>query len=299
MNTSSVVLKSYKGPSTITRAKFGPGMLLQSEDLEQLNLYTRDLSRLLFRSFFGCGVVCGLTVSAKDSCGQTMVTVDAGVALGCIGDPIYVPKSVTFAATDGCDPDNRPSPLWVWLCSCPKCCAPRTPSCGCDEGDGTPACTREVDWYEIHLGTEKPECVCGCELPNSQGDSAASAAVEAKAGDPASASDQRTPDDPCQCADPNSDCYKDHYAGVCGCKCDDSRCVMLARLKYVTKKPDTNEPGWIVDYRVRRFIRPVLIRDPLAVDPEAPPPGANETLAKKTGAEKTGAKKTMAKKTMT
>src|SRR5260370_15797776 len=166
MTTSRVVLKTQKGPSTIQRAKFGPGMLLQYEDLEQMNSSTRDLSRLLFRSFFGCGVVCGLTVSAKDNCGKTMVTVGAGVALNCIGDPIYVPKDVTFAATDGCDPDNPPpNPLWVWLCSCTKCCAPRTPSCGCDDGDTTPACTREVDWYEIHLGTDKPRCACGCELP--------------------------------------------------------------------------------------------------------------------------------------
>src|ERR1041384_1942492 len=154
MTTPSVVFNTRKGPSTIKRAIFGPGMLLQHEDLEQLNTYTRDLSRLLFRSFFGCGVVCGLTVHADtDNCGKTIVTVDAGVALNCLGDPIYVPNQVKFEATDGCDPTNSPpSPLYVWLCSCPKCCAPRTPSCGCDEGESTPACTREVDWYEIHLG---------------------------------------------------------------------------------------------------------------------------------------------------
>ena len=41
------------GISTLVRTKFGPGMLLQHEDLEQLNSYTRDLSRLMFRSFLG------------------------------------------------------------------------------------------------------------------------------------------------------------------------------------------------------------------------------------------------------
>src|SRR5262245_35113536 len=163
MNKTNNIVASRKDTSTLTRAKFGPGMLLQHEDLEQLNTYTRDLSRLLFRSFFGCGVVCGLTVSARDHCGKTIVTVGAGVALNCLGDPISVPKEVEFDATDGCDPENRPSPLWVWLCSCPKCCAPRTPSCGCDDGESTPACTREVDWYEIHLGLDRPKCACGCE----------------------------------------------------------------------------------------------------------------------------------------
>jgi hypothetical protein len=257
-------------------------MLLQHEDLEQLNTYTRDLSRLLFRSFFGCGVVCGLTVSAQDSCGKTSVTVGAGVALNCLGDPIYVPKDVKFDATDGCDPDNPPpNPLYVWLCSCPKCCAPRTPSCGCDDGDGTPACTREVDWYEIHLGTDKPDCACGCNLPISKGDPAASASAGVEV-DTAGGAGAPAPDDPCQCADPKSDCYKDHYLGVCGCKCDDSNCVVLALLKY-----DATTKSWTPDYRVRRFIRPVLVRDPLAVDPAAKS-GSGSVPA--TSKEKTAAK---------
>lgn len=293
MTTPSVVLKTQKGPSTIQRAKFGPGMLLQHEDLEQLNLYTRDLNRLLFRSFFGCGVVCGLTVSATDNCGKTMVTVDAGVALGCIGDPIYVPKSVTFAATDGCDPDNPPSPLWVWLCSCPKCCAPRTASCGCDDGDSAPACTREVDWYEIHLGLEKPECACGCEPlePTSNTTQPTEPTGAQVPGAPTlmgavySGSTTAKPDGhPCQCADPDSTCYHDHYQGKCGCKCEDSNCVVLAKLTY-----DGDKKVWTPDYRVRRFIRPVLVRDPLAVDPAAQSSSGASPIAAK--------KKTVAKKT--
>jgi len=251
-------------------------MLLQHEDLEQLNIYTRDLSRLLFRSFFGCGVVCGLTVSAKDNCGNTMVTVDAGVALSCIGDPIYVQRSVTFAATDGCDPDNPPpNPLWVWLCSFPKCCAPRTPSCGCDDGDGTPACTREVDWYEIYLGTDKPACACGCDANNTPAAAVVPVVAGAQLANPNFVA--KAPDDPCQCADRKSDCYKDHYLGVCGCKCDDSNCVILALLTY-----DAINKSWTADYRVRRFIRPVLVRDPLGVDPVAQSgSGAAPMIAKK------------------
>jgi hypothetical protein len=291
MITSNVVLKSHKGPSTIKRAKFGPGMLLQHEDLEQLNTYTRDLSRLLFRSFFGCGVVCGLTVSAKDNCGQTMVTVDAGVALGCIGDPIYVPKSVTFAATDGCDPDNRPSPFYVWLCSCPKCCAPRTPSCGCDDGDGTPACTREVDWYEIHLGLDRPKCACGCEPKTSDNPPGAQQPAQDPTGATAlvgaAAPGQNTPgnqEDPCRCIEPNAPCYEGHYTGECGCKCEDSNCVILARLGY-----DGTQNAWVPDYSVRRFIRPVLMRDPKGDHP-FPPPTAS-TAATMVATKKAAAKR--------
>ena len=80
MNNTNVTLATKPGTSTLVRAKFGPGMLLQHEDLEQLNLYTRDLSRLMFQSLFGCGVICGLVVGTKEDCGKLNVTVGAGVA---------------------------------------------------------------------------------------------------------------------------------------------------------------------------------------------------------------------------
>ena len=62
----------------------------------------------------------------------------------------------------------------------------------------------------------------------------------------------------CQCVDPKSDCYKDHYAGKCGCYCSDCdcKCVLLVRLDRIG---DTDD--WSTDHSVRRFIRPVLIRD--------------------------------------
>lgn len=257
MTNTSVTMKTYKGTSTISRAKFGPGMLLQHEDLEQLNSYTRDLSRLLFRSFFGCGVICGLTVKAQESCGKVMATVGAGMALNCTGDPIYVPKDQTFAISDDCDP-NIPTPLWVVLCATTRCCAPRNPVCGCDD-DGEPAaCTRETDGYEIRVVRERPECACGCPEPTV--DPAPIPVITVAGAAPAT--------DPCQCADPKSDCYKDHYGGICGCDCEDSNCVLLGRLDH---KTDATGSTWTTEYRVRRFIRPVLVRDPLAYpDPSSP-----------------------------
>lgn len=99
MNNTNEPIGSAKGLSTLQRARFGPGMLLQHEDLEQLNTYTRDLSRLLFQSFFGCGVVCGLQVSGEADCGQLKVTVQKGLALACSGDPVYVPEKKS-AQTD-------------------------------------------------------------------------------------------------------------------------------------------------------------------------------------------------------
>jgi hypothetical protein len=234
------------GTSTLVRAKFGPGMLLQHEDLEQLNAYTRDLSRLMFGSLFGCGVICGLVVSTRMNCGKLEVQVGKGLALGCSGDPVYVPRNEAFPIDENCDPDI-PSPLWVVLCGTVKCCAPRTAVCSPDDDDVHAECTREREGYEICVVRQRPECACGCdEAPDSY----------------------YIDDTDCKCVKPyyrddpdRRTCYSDHYNGECLCTCDDCsdcdcKCILLAKL-------EKNADGeWDVDHRVRRFIRPVLMRDP-------------------------------------
>ena len=242
MSPNNQIVAPKKGPSKLERAKFGPGMLLQHEDLEQLNVYTRELSRLLFRSFFGCGVICGLVVSVDVRCGKVAVTVAKGVALDCGGDPIHVPQTQHVVIDEHCGPDV-PSPLWVVLCGIEKCCAPRTAMCATDDDESSPVCTRERDWFEIRVLRERPECVCAC---------------------PDSEHGLLDSDSNCKCANPVHECYKDHYDGKCGCTCGDCAecdcdCVLLARLD---RSGDPENPTWDVDHRVRRFIRPVLMRDP-------------------------------------
>jgi hypothetical protein len=64
------------------------------------------------------------------------------------------------------------------------------------------------------------------------------------------------------CVDCANPCHDHHYAGKCGCHCDDCcdcKCILLARLR---KTGDSENPTWTVDHSVRRFIRPVLMRDP-------------------------------------
>jgi hypothetical protein len=216
-------------------------MLLHHEDLEQLTDYTRELSRLMFRSLFGCGVVCGLVVKPENDCGQASITVGAGLAINCSGDPIHVPKDQKIIINPNCDP-NPESPLWVLLCRTVKCCAPRTSMCASDEDDLSSTCTRDREGFEIKVVTEEPKCSCRCEIP-----------------DPA----PPHRDNDCWCVDPESECYAAHYKGECGCNCYECSgggcdCVLLARLD---KPADVMDP-WSVDHRVRRFIRPVLIRDP-------------------------------------
>src|SRR3954469_11600300 len=97
------------GMSELVRAKFGPGMLLEHRDLEQLNSYTRELSRLLFRSFFGCGVVCGLVVTWDENCDKLHITVGPGLALDGQGEPVYVPESHRLCV----GAEGTQFPLWV------------------------------------------------------------------------------------------------------------------------------------------------------------------------------------------
>ena len=239
MSGANVTINSSKGMSTLVRPRFEPGMLLQHEDLEQLNVYTRELNRVMFHSLFGCEVVCGLVVTTEQKCGQGRITVGAGLALTCDGDPIYVQKDQSLAIDEKCDP-NLKSPLWVVLCGTVRCCAPRTSMCPSDDEETTPVCTREREGWEIRVVSEEPKCVCRCKPP-----------VE------------KLKETDCKCLAPIPDCYMDHYDGKCSCECHDCNggccdCVLLARLD----RPDLTKPDWIADHRVRRFVRPVLMRDP-------------------------------------
>lgn len=251
MSKNSVTIHKQPGTSTLVRPKFGPGMLLQHEDLGALNDYTRELSRLMFRSLFGYGVVCGLAVTAEvDNCNKVSVTVGAGLALGCSGDPVYVPKDQRFVLDENCYPD-LPDKLWVILCGTTKNCAPRTSMCASDDDEPTSVCTRERDMFEIRVLSERPKCACGCDESTYP-----------------SPTDQTR--NYCWCTDPIPDCHADYYAGKCGCTCGDgTNCdceyILLARLDKVSKD---GKEEWGVDHRVRRFIGPVLRRDPEAKPPE-------------------------------
>jgi hypothetical protein len=254
MNKSNEIVSSKPGTSKLSRAKFGPGMLLKHEDLELLNSYTRDLSRLMFRSLFGCGVVCGLVVDTKTECGKVVVTVGSGVAITCSGDPIWVPREESLPAHDECD-DGKDDELWIVLCRTVKCCAPRPATCSSGDDEMPSVCTRELFGYELQVRNRRPECVCDCiKKPTSP--------VNGKQKEQTTALETDDETNPCLCADPTLPCYASHYDGKCGCSCSecadcDCDCVLLARLH---RNDATNK--WDRDHSVRRFVRPVLIRDP-------------------------------------
>jgi len=253
------IIASKKGDSGLVQARFGAGMLLHHDDLERLGAFPRELSRLLFRSFFGCGVVCGLRVDEpKLKCGKLWITVNPGLALDCSGDPIYVPTAQTVAVDESCETDGLEGTYYVVLCPTTKCCAPRAASCGGDEEEPSLVCTQERYGFEIRVLRDWPECACGCRRPE---ESLQQATTAAGGGAPPVSAE-------CRCVDCSNPCHADHYGGKCGCSCDDCsdcdcNCVVLACVH-----PSDNGPslgvaaGWTADHGCRRFIRPVRMCDP-------------------------------------
>jgi hypothetical protein len=246
---------------------YSPGLLLQDEDLTLGVEYTRELSRLMMRTLFGCGVMCGLVVHPHEKCCKLHIVVDKGVALDCCGDPVYVPDPQDITI-DPCDTD-LPDELWVVLRRFDKCCAPRTAMCSPDDEEMPSVCTRVRDGYEIRVLAERPECSCGChaaeETPAGSGrayaDTLDEGEVTAVGGVESGATEQAGDDEhenPCKCADPTQDCYQKHYAGEC-CDCCDCEWIVLA---VVSDKGVAEKHDWQADHSVRRFVRPVLMRDP-------------------------------------
>jgi hypothetical protein len=253
-------IPTVRGLSTLVRPRFGPGMLLQHDDLDLLTDYTRELNRLLFRSLFGCGVICGLEVNYKENCGQHTITVDAGVGLVCSGDPVYVPRQQTVILDENCA-DITDTELWVVLCGTSKACSPRPSMCATDDEEIGSSATRERDGFEIRVVGARPKCACFCEPPLTK--KGATLKETTTTADGAANTQDGIRTETCWCVNPEDPCYKDHYEGICGCACEGGDgccdCIVLVRL---LKQKDGDIEWWKADHSVRRFIRPVLMRDP-------------------------------------
>jgi hypothetical protein len=116
--------------------------------------------------------------------------------------------------------------------------------CASDEDEAPSVCTRERDAFEIRV-LAKP-IGCGCQEVQKEGTAW---------------------DSECKCVDPSLKCYEGHYAGKCACGCKDCECeccdcdcIVLAR---VVEAPNDRVNPWKADHSVRRFVRPVLMRDPV------------------------------------
>lgn len=260
MNTKELSVTA-PGKSSLERPRYYPGLLLEDEDLTSAVDYTRNSLRLLMRSLFGCGVVCGLGVEAAFACEKrhVKVTVFKGVALDCEGNTIEVTEDTTLTLETKCE--KLPERLYVTVAYKERCCQQTTISCTEDE-DGKSVPRRAVDGYEITVSDRAPKCACSCVvLPEEEkaGDEhkCCRKKAEKPAGTPAEKSSVRDAkgDDVLGCK-----CYLDHRNLTCGCGCTgDCGCVGLL-IAVIAVNVALDKPRVFgAEDGVPRVVRPMLL----------------------------------------
>ncbi len=161
MSTNTMLPVTAKGTSGLVRPLFKPGLLLEDEDLTAIVDYSSTMTRLLFSSLFGCGVVCGLKISARATCkGQKLeIVIGKGLGLDCAGNPIHVTSEQTLTY----DPDCKtfPERIWVTACYTTDYCRPRPAACS-DDDDPQSVKTRMREGFELRLHSALPEHACSC-----------------------------------------------------------------------------------------------------------------------------------------
>jgi hypothetical protein len=259
-NANELRTQDGVGTATLQRPRFTSGLLLEDEDLTAGVTYTRDLIRLLMRSLFGCGVICGLDVTARRTCNgnRLTVTVGGGIGLDCMGNAIEVPQPHTVRLDFGCDPP--PTEVWVTVCYHERCCRPRDVTCS-DEEAARAEATRVRAGYEIKLHKAAPECGCGCLTPEQRksGDKRHGCCSETEPQPQEETQEQAEPEkgNPCKC-------YTDHYKGICESDCCGCACIVIGRITLSAPPAaagGTQPSEWEekqIDRTMVRKVRPML-----------------------------------------
>ena len=262
MNTQDKPLSKKSGTSSLLRPQFSPGLLLEDDDLNTGVSYTRDLTRLMFRSLFGCGVICGLTVTGRQtSPAKLEITVAKGLALDCMGNPIEVPSDVVIEYCHDCS--DIQLPIWVVVCYKESCCRPKEVACSQDD-DSAPRPTRVRSGYEVRVYGSLPACSCHCRTSDDTPPKTLTGGC--CEDDESTPPDSDTPS--IRYATTGVDaricpCYLPHFHGKCECGCN-CCCVVIGKITEV-QSPDPNKRlaalangQATVDYAMVRHIRPML-----------------------------------------
>jgi hypothetical protein len=154
--------KNECGKSTLVRPRFSPGLLLQDDDLTAAVDYVGNLSRLLFKSLFGCGIICGFKICpVSTNCGLN-VTVKKGLGFDCQGNPVELPDDQTIGLGSCSNPNA--TELWVAIKRKEWYCMPRDAVCAPEDDNGsTQVTTRIRDAWELKLLDKWDGCGCGCK----------------------------------------------------------------------------------------------------------------------------------------
>ena len=111
----------------------------------------------MFRSLFGCGVVCGLVVKPDGSAARTRSPSARPGARLLAAIRSTCRRTQRIVVDEDCDRRSRDDQLWVVLCGTAKCCAPAHADVPvATTTRWTSMCTRERDGFEIRVVADRP-----------------------------------------------------------------------------------------------------------------------------------------------
>lgn len=269
MTTAQPLVPAQSDRSSLLRPIYCAGHLLEEDDLNVGVAYTRDLMRLVLKSMFGCGVICGLKITVTPTCKdqKRLIEIAKGVALDGMGNVIELPKRWSYEYDPGCD-KPFPKRIWVTVCYHEKCCRPKDAACCSSDDDGAAKDSRVRAGYQVRLYDVAPGCACRCHSP-ADDDPVTGVRTPCGCGGhvaapaPAAPQTPSTPGAVTPQEEKPCECYLEHYHGECECDCN-CECVVIGILEdpgtIVEVKPPTGPTVRTVeidDTMVRR-IRPVL-----------------------------------------
>ena len=267
----------HAGTSILMSPRFSPGLLLRDDDLNQGVDYTRDLSRLLFRTLLGCGVVCGLKVTSEFKCEQARRHGRRRRRAG-------LPRRSHPCPDDAADPDRRqlraadPGRDVGDHQAHGKMLCPAPASCSCDDEETPAVCTGSgTATRSASFRNRRTAPADATRTRKPWSSSRRRRRLRRREGRAAKKKTAKKAEAECQ----DGGCPSSAAAstlrwtatrttrpGACSCDCAD--CLRVDRARLSEGGQARSETRLEVDHSVRRFVRPLLMCDPVAREEHAP-----------------------------
>jgi hypothetical protein len=238
-------------PTTIASVKFRDGMIVTADDLDAAMRYPASLLHTVLRSYFGCGVVCGLGLRVKkpvDKRPSWVVCVDPGLAIDCEGYPIELCASVELdLSPEACACEPPPEHVCIAVRRVTSEEASQD-ACSCDVDAPHFDCRRIRDHVVVKAFSEGefdalPGTVCR-RTPADEGTGCRP--TPADEGNP---KDQPKNDDTGSSDQSWSDALCDTLTACTMCTCGECwillGCVTLKEDKGIIGPPDTTDRRWV------------------------------------------------------